>query len=404
VDASGNVFVVGGSSSPEYLTIKYSSAGALAWTRRYKAPGVNAPSRANGVAVDAGGNVYVTGQSAGTGSEPHYDYATVKYSGEGVALWTNRYTAPVIRNENAQAIALDPSGSVYVAGTVYGGLAGNDWTTIKYSSAGVPAWTNRFRIADAEVVALGVDGGGTAYITGMSSGDYVTVACSSSGGPVWTRRYNGPGNGMDRPGALVVDANASVYVTGSSTGLGGGDEAARRDWATLKYVTPPIITRQPAGCTNAVGTTASFRVEVAGSTPFTYQWRKGEADLVDGGKFSGVTTTNLLIADVQLTDAGGYTVVVTNAYGKATGTAAQLTVVVPPSGGRLANLAYSPETGFSFIFRDATVGQPYRIQRSPSMAEGSWVDWQGLVYDGPVGLMDVSATGVERRFYRAVTP
>ncbi len=72
--------------------------------------------------------------------------------------------------------------------------------------------------------------------------------------------------------------------------------------------------------------------------------------------------------------------------------------------GRLTSPAYSPLTGFSFIFRDAVVGRSYRIQRSSSLTEGSWLDWQSFTYTEPVGLMDVGATGAERRFYRAVSP
>ena len=132
-----------------------------------------------------------------------------------------------------------------------------------------------------------------------------------------------------------------------------------------------------------------------------YQWRKDGVDLPESGNLSGVTTTNLLIASVQFADAGSYTVVVTNAYGSVTSSVAQLTVVNP---GRFSNLSYSPALGFSFVFRDAILGRPYRIQRSPSMAEGSWVDWQNFTYNGPIGLMDLDATGAERRFYRAVSP
>jgi hypothetical protein len=79
------------------------------------------------------------------------------------------------------------------------------------------------------------------------------------------------------------------------------------------------------------------------------------------------------------------------------------TTVINP--GRFTNLSYSPALGFTFVFRDATVGQPYRIQRSPSMAEGSWTNWQSLTYTEPTGFMDVGATGATaRKFYRAVSP
>jgi len=81
----------------------------------------------------------------------------------------------------------------------------------------------------------------------------------------------------------------------------------------------------------------------------------------------GVRTTNLRVPDVPPADSAGYTVVVSNAYGRATTTVAQLTVTIPPNPGRFTNLSYSPVMGFSFIFRDGTVGQPYRIQFSPSL-------------------------------------
>jgi hypothetical protein len=180
--------------------------------------------------------------------------------------------------------------------------------------------------------------------------------------------------------------------------------SADSDFVTVKYVVLPVIARQPLSCTNAVGATASFTVEAAGSLPINYQWRRQGTNLVNGPNLSGVMTTNLLIANVQLADAAGYTVVVTNAYGSVTSSVAQLTVTIPPSPGRFTRLAYSPDTGFSFIFRDATVGKPYRIQTSPSLAEGSWVDWMNFTYTEPTGFMDAGATGVEGRYYRAVSP
>jgi len=81
-----------------------------------------------------------------------------------------------------------------------------------------------------------------------------------------------------------------------------------------------------------------------------------------------------------------------------------VTVSSPPNPGRLSDLSYSPAMGFSFIFRDATVGRPYRIQFSPSLAEGSWTDWMSFNYTGPVGFMDLGTLAAPRRFYRAVSP
>ena len=62
-----------------------------------------------------------------------------------------------------------------------------------------------------------------------------------------------------------------------------------------------------------------------GSPPLSYQWQK------DGANLGGETGTNLVIASVQLSDIGSYSVVVTNAYGAATSTSAVLTMVASPS-------------------------------------------------------------------------
>ena len=77
--------------SADYATIKYSSAGVPLWTNRYNGPG-NGDDYATAVAVDGSNNVIVTGYS--TGSAGDLDYATIKYSSAGVPLWTNRYNGP----------------------------------------------------------------------------------------------------------------------------------------------------------------------------------------------------------------------------------------------------------------------------------------------------------------------
>jgi hypothetical protein len=406
VDASNNVYVTGcsrGSGSGEdYATVAYSSTGIHLWTQRYNGPG-NGQDYAWGVAADATGNVYVTGHSQSNSGYPDdFDYLTIKYSGTGLPLWTNRYSGPGNGFDKAKALAVDAKGNALVTGESSG-----DYVTVKYSSAGTALWTNRYNgpgNSSDEATAIAVDGRGTVYVTGLSTGsvsgrDYATIAYSCQGVPLWTNRYNGPGNGSDSPRAMAVDTSGSVYVTGQSAGSGSGV-----DFATVKYVTPPIITCQPLSCSNAVGTTVSFTVDAAGSAPFSYQWRRDCTNLLDGGDFSGVTTTNLVIANVQLAYAAGYTVVVTNAYGSVTSSVAQLTVTIPPSPGRFTNFSYSPIMGFSFIFRDATVGRPYRVQFSPSPAEGSWTEWMTFTYSGPTAFTDLGALDVERRYYRVVSP
>ena len=56
-------------------------------------------------------------------------------------LWTNRYNGPANSYDAATAVAVDASGNVFVTGVM---TAGIDYATIAYSGAGVPLWTNRY--------------------------------------------------------------------------------------------------------------------------------------------------------------------------------------------------------------------------------------------------------------------
>jgi hypothetical protein len=136
--------------------------------------------------VDAGGNVIVTGYS--TGGASNYDYLTIKYSGAGVPLWTNRYNGPGNGADTAAAAAIDGAGHVFVTGT--GTDANSDYTTLAYSATGVPLWTNRYSGIGSvnHAYALTVDSGGNVLVTGGSTGnsggyanyDYATIKYSSS--------------------------------------------------------------------------------------------------------------------------------------------------------------------------------------------------------------------------------
>ena len=243
VDASGNVFVTGGSwggsSDYDYATVGYSSAGVPLWTNRYNGPG-NSSDYAVAVATDTNGNVIVTGYSAGGGSG--YDYATIAYSSTGVPLWTNRYTGTASGPDYARALAVDSGGNVIVAGDSTGSGSSIDSATIKYSSAGVPLWTNRYNgpaNSSDTAVAVTIDTYGNVFVIGRSAAigtgdDYATIAYSSAGLPLWTNRYNGTGNSSDYPQDVTVDAGGNVVVTGYSPGSGSG-----YDFATLKYAAVP---------------------------------------------------------------------------------------------------------------------------------------------------------------------
>jgi len=205
-----------------------------AWVRRYDGP-ANYEDQANDIAVDGSGNVYVTGTSADFES---YDYATVKYNPTGTELWVRRYNGPGNSGDAASAIAIDSSGNSYVTGVSWGNGTDLDYATIKYYSNGDTAWVRRYNGPGNGIDyanAIAVDGSGNVYVTGVSyasltGGDYATIKYYSNGDTAWVRRYNGPGNSYDEANAIAVDDSINVYVTGYSTGNGTG-----YDYATVKY-------------------------------------------------------------------------------------------------------------------------------------------------------------------------
>src|SRR4030042_3219908 len=92
------------------ITPVLSSAQAQqeAWVARYDGP-VNYTDRANAIAMDDYGNVYVTGESKGSGG--YLDYATIKYDANGNQLWVARYNGPENKDDRAVAIAVDDNGN-----------------------------------------------------------------------------------------------------------------------------------------------------------------------------------------------------------------------------------------------------------------------------------------------------
>ena len=90
----------------------------------------------------------------------------------------------------------------------------------------------------------------------------------------------------------------------------------------------PSITLQPQSQTNVVGSTAIFRVSATGTAPLSFRWRKNGTNLVNDARISGVTTTNLTIANVQTNDAGNYSAFVSNGVTTVTSLTAVLTVPV----------------------------------------------------------------------------
>jgi len=84
---------------------------------------------------------------------------------------------------------------------------------------------------------------------------------------------------------------------------------------------PPAITTQPQNQSVLAGQTATFSVAATGTPPLNYQW------FFSGTNIAGATANPFTLANVQLTNAGNYSVVITNIAGSVTSSVASLTVL-----------------------------------------------------------------------------
>ena len=242
-DAEGNVYVCGWSvdmnSGIDYVTLKYSNSGEDLWEQRYTMPGSFADTPA-AMQLDENGTVYVTGTSSGFGADTALkdDYATIKYATNGDVLWVRRFDSAVttVANDAASDLAVDASGNVYVTGDVPSATTfGHDYYTIKYDAAGTVVWESRWDALGFEdrPKKMKLDASGNIYITGFSTNpngtmNYATIKLNNSGQFQWSQMYQTDSGSQHLANDIVVDSNQDVIVTGQSYFYGD-------DYVTIKY-------------------------------------------------------------------------------------------------------------------------------------------------------------------------
>ncbi len=187
------------------------------------------------------------------------------------------------------------------------------------------------------------EAGGTAFgpsnILVSASADNVTFT------PVTTITLNQAGGTSAEPAQDRSTAASAVrYVKLQILNNYGGGLFGLSEIRFVGAPLTPAITQQPHWQTLPAGSTASFTVSATGPGTLGYVWQKNGTPLPNGGNVAGATSTNLALSNISDTDAGGYSVVVTNVYGAVTSSVAQLLiggVLVDP-----ALLYYSSELTF----------------------------------------------------------
>jgi len=268
-DASGNIYLAGeftgsinlggqailpSNGNTDIFLAKYAPSGTHLWSKNVGGTGDEAPARA--LAVDAAGNVFVTGfynaaTNLGGGLLPYvadFDLFIAKYNTNG--LWQWNIVTGSAGNDRGQGIALDGSGNVYVCGIFENSVSfsGQPLTSagaldaflVKYSNDGIIQWSQkRGSTGDDYALNVAADAAGNVALTGGFHGsvnfggstlnsagnfDGFLARYNTSGVHQWSLRFGGTGEEIGE--RVAIDPNGKVFVAGefssSSVDMGGG--------------------------------------------------------------------------------------------------------------------------------------------------------------------------------------
>lgn len=114
----------------------------------------------------------------------------------------------------------------------------------------------------------------------------------------------------------VTGASEGVYSVAVSNEAGSVSSAD----STLTVIEVPVILVQPMGAELVIGDSVTLMVDARAEGTAVYAWSK------DGVAIAGASTSSLVLADVAQTDAGVYTVEISNEAGSVTSDGASVTV------------------------------------------------------------------------------
>lgn len=239
---------------------KYDNNGVYQWAKNFGSAGIGTIQETYSIALDATGNIYLTGYITGTAnldpvgthnftSNGASDIFLAKYNSSGVYQWGGTFGSTSAYNEQGMGICVDATGNVYITGSFCGTsdfdislsgtvnitpVAAGDIFIAKYNSSGVYQW------ADDIGACGGIQGNGIAannssvFVTGyyQCAPDF-DPSPSGTSLPTWYGGYdlflasydvtNGSLIGIDGIGnatgdwgnAVALDTSTnSVYITG----------------------------------------------------------------------------------------------------------------------------------------------------------------------------------------------
>jgi len=271
VDGNGCVYVTGytaglGSDQSDVLLLKYDSVGSLLWAKTWSGSDGDAGSA---LAIDGSGNAYVTGYAGSSEAGPS-DVILLKYDPNGNLLYQKTWGSGAF--DYGYALALDGDGNVYITGcTESFGAGGHDIILLKYDSSGALLLQETWGGNGNDLGnALALDRNGNAYIAGWTnsfgagSSDIILLKYSPSGSLLWQKSWGG--SEQDHGYALSLDQSGNVFVTGDTA----SKEPSGYDVVLLKYSSSgSLLWQKSCGCSEydtayALAIDSSGYVYVAG--------------------------------------------------------------------------------------------------------------------------------------------
>ncbi|MFT3770294.1 MAG: nucleotide-binding protein [Minicystis sp.] len=332
-DFGGGALTTAGSS--DVFLAKLDANGAHVWSKKF---GNATLQSGQGVAVDAMGNVVITGYFQGSvtfgttalTTAGGADIFVAKFNAAGAHVWSKKFGSAT-DDQLGLAVAVDPSGNVLLTGALVGAFAfggatltsagGSDVFVAKLDGAtGNHVWSKRFGdaglaqqgraiAADAmgNVIVAGdfngtIDFGGGALTSAGGSDAFVAKLDAAAGNHVWSKRF-GDGAFQIAHG-VAADATGNVVVVGDFAGdvdFGGGAIPSKGNTDAFVALFDPAGAHLASAGFGGTDYDSATSVSAAGGVIAVGGYFAGKAD------FGGTPLTSAGGRDVFVTKLSGTT-------------------------------------------------------------------------------------------------
>jgi len=345
-DAAGNVYVTGAfmgtmdlgggpmtsAGSWDIYVAKYSSTGAHLWSKRF---GNVSEQQGRGIAVDAAGNVYVTGYFVGSvdfgggvmASMGSRDIFVAKLSPAGNHVMSKQFGG--ILEENSASIDVDAAGNMAITGTFKGSVdfgggvltsAGqDDMFVAKLDAAGGHVFSKGYGdLSNQDMRDIAFDAAGNVIFVGFHAGtvDFGAGPLTANGNDVLLGKLSPTGSlifgksftagGSDIGHSVAVDGAGNIYASGYMQGpvdFGGGPvPTAGANEAFLVKLNPAgghLWSKGFTGPGDQIG--LGIAVDTAGNVVYTGRFLNG----VDfgGGSLTSAGQNDIFLAKLDASGA-----------------------------------------------------------------------------------------------------